>query len=257
MEEIGLLENNEDVQSNSSADNGDIFDNNEVSGAVSTVSNRNQEQLIECNANGGNFDEFDPLLITEADVKIEIGSPILHADSSPIIDNLLMDDHADCPNIESSMQEYIYDDDVVVLIGRDGIPKPITEKKRKYKLLKQENDPMSGDRPFNDVENGRIYEIDETMVLIPKRVVDKILDWNNNEALRDDVSFDSKVCLSLLVCLVSKEDLSNYRITEDVKEFINGRINSIIIPKYAQCKFHTTLFYTYDFFRDSPSAFQK
>lgn len=99
---------------------------------------------------------------------------------------------------------------------------------------------MSGARPFNEIENGRIYEIDDMMVLIPKRVIDKILHWNENEALRKDVAYDKKICQSLLVCLTSKDDLANSRITEDVKEFIKGRKNFSNIVKYSLCKSQST-----------------
>lgn len=142
--------------------------------------------------------------------------------------------------IETSVQEYVYDEDVVVLIGKDGVPKPLAEKKRKYKLVKQENDPMSGERPFNEVENGRIYEIDGLMILIPKRVIDKILHWNENEAMQNDVAYDKKICQSLLVCLTSKDDLANSRITDDVEEFIRGGKHINRIVKYSQCKYQST-----------------
>lgn len=124
---------------------------------------------------------------------------------------------------EESFQEHVYDEDVVILVGKDGIPKPLAGKKRKYKLMKQENDPVSGKIPFNEAENGGIYEIDDMMVLIPKRVIDKILHWNGIEAMQNDSAYDKKICQSLLVCLTSKDDLANSRITKDVKAFIAGK----------------------------------
>lgn len=47
---------------------------------ISVFSDGNREELIACATNEETSNQVDPLIVTENDVKLEIGSPILYAD---------------------------------------------------------------------------------------------------------------------------------------------------------------------------------
>lgn len=59
------------------------------------------------------------------------------------------------------------------------------------------------------------------LIEIPKKVVDKIIEWNQG-ANRNDSEYDKKVCQMLLLSLVSKEGLRKHQVNGDVIQFIKG-----------------------------------
>lgn len=60
---------------------------------------------------------------------------------------------------------------------------------------------------------------------IPQKVVDKIVEWNTGSE-RDDVRFDKKICHSLLLSLVHKDQLSASMVNDDVMTFIKGNLSN-------------------------------
>lgn len=75
---------------------------------------------------------------------------------------------------------------------------------------------------------GRVYEIGKTLVKVPQKVVDKIIEWNIGPE-RDDARYDRKICHSLLLSLVHKDQLRASIVDDDVMEFIKGIIVFVII----------------------------
>lgn len=70
---------------------------------------------------------------------------------------------------------------------------------------------------------GRVYEIGKTLVKVPQKVVDKIIEWNTGPE-RDNLCYDRKICHSLLLSLVHKDLLRKSVVSDDVMEFIKGII---------------------------------
>ncbi|XP_055309118.1 uncharacterized protein LOC129573007 [Sitodiplosis mosellana] len=112
-------------------------------------------------------------------------------------------------------EEIVYEDDVVIMVGRHGLPKPMAA--TEDDMIKRENDQMTGNIPFNETGNGRIYKIGGKLIEIPKKAVEKIIEWNVGPR-RDDTQYDRKVCHSLLLSLVAKEQLQ--AVDAAVMEFI-------------------------------------
>lgn len=69
--------------------------------------------------------------------------------------------------------------------------------------------------------NGRVYKIGKRLIEISKKAVDKIIEWNDGP-MRNDVEHDRKICRSLLLSLVAKDDLCAAKVNDDVKRFIKG-----------------------------------
>lgn len=59
------------------------------------------------------------------------------------------------------------------------------------------------------------------MIEIPKKAVDKIIEWNVGEK-RHDLRYDRKICQSLLLSLIAKEELRQSIVDDKVMEFIKG-----------------------------------
>lgn len=72
-------------------------------------------------------------------------------------------------------------------------------------------------------EGDRIYLIGKDRIRVPKRVIDKIIDWNEKQC--DDISVDKKIFKSLILCLVTPERLAEGHIDKHVKNFIYGEKN--------------------------------
>lgn len=66
-----------------------------------------------------------------------------------------------------------------------------------------------------------MYDIGKTLIKIPQKVVDKIIEWNTGPE-RDDIRYDRKICHSLLLSLVHKDRLRESVVSDDVMEFIKG-----------------------------------
>lgn len=80
---------------------------------------------------------------------------------------------------------------------------------------------------FNPLQKkGRVYKIGAKLIEIPKKAVDKIIEWNTGFK-RDDVRYDKKICHSLLLCLVAKAQLQKAVVEPDVIRFIKGKICTI------------------------------
>lgn len=71
---------------------------------------------------------------------------------------------------------------------------------------------------------GRVYDVGGKLRKIPQKVVDKIIEWNSGPE-RDDVRFDKKICHSLLLSLVHKEQLRDSLVDDDTLEFIKGNFS--------------------------------
>lgn len=132
----------------------------------------NQDENEFSHSEDGN-DESDPLYIDTAQFEIKqehldlIGN---YAGNSDDIDKLLQDESEEAVNSETQIvttengtdvdetgeiegaigeqlvEEKVYDD-VFIIIGKSGIPKP---KGMRFKLVKRENDPFSGNISFDD-----------------------------------------------------------------------------------------------------------
>lgn len=68
---------------------------------------------------------------------------------------------------------------------------------------------------------GRVYKVGNSLIEVPRKVFEKIGEWNQIPK-RNDVTFDKRVCHSLLYSLVSNENLRSRIISDDVMEFIKG-----------------------------------
>lgn len=66
-----------------------------------------------------------------------------------------------------------------------------------------------------------MYKIGNRLIEIPKKAVEKIIEWNEG-AMCNDVEYDRKICRSLLLSLVSKDDLCACKVHDDVLNFIKG-----------------------------------
>ncbi|XP_055312022.1 uncharacterized protein LOC129574267 [Sitodiplosis mosellana] len=131
----------------------------------------------------------------------------IHSVNNAAIDELLDDEP----------EEVICEDDVVMLIGQSGVPLPMAS--TKDELIKRENDPISGNTPFNEKRDGRVYKIGKRYILIPKKAVDKMSEWNTG-LKRDDIRYDKKFCQALLLSLVDKQQLKQSIVDADVMQFI-------------------------------------
>lgn len=60
------------------------------------------------------------------------------------------------------------------------------------------------------------------MIEIPYKVVDKILEWNTDHEKRGNLNLDRKICQSLVMSLVSKDDVRESKISGHAKEFIKA-----------------------------------
>lgn len=79
---------------------------------------------------------------------------------------------------------------------------------------------------------GRVYQIGKTLKRIPQKVVDSIIKWNEGADERNDVRLDRKICHSLLLSLLSKEQLRAYDVSDDAMEFIKGNEIYIFVLIY-------------------------
>lgn len=70
-------------------------------------------------------------------------------------------------------------------------------------------------------KKGRVYKVGK-LIEIPAKVVSKILEWNLDDEKRGDLSYDRKICQSLVMSLVSKNDLLESNINKDVINFIEA-----------------------------------
>lgn len=136
------------------------------------------EDEISHSEDGNDNDESDPLYIDTAQFEIKQEHLDLienHAGNSDDIDQLLQDESTEAVHTETEsvtnengtnvtgidvnetgvtesatseqLVEEMVHDDVFIIIGKSGIPKP---KGMRFKLVKRENDPFSGNIPFDD-----------------------------------------------------------------------------------------------------------
>lgn len=98
------------------------------------------EESIDDNlSNNAEVHTIDPLAI----IKVEVPLYEVHAANNDEINQIL-----------DEAEEIVCDDDVIMSIGKDGIPKPWAA--TDDKIIKRQNDPMSGDIAFN-VTVSRIF----------------------------------------------------------------------------------------------------
>lgn len=82
---------------------------------------------------------------------------------------------------------------------------------------------------------GRIYKVGAKLIVIPKNAVDKIIEWNQGPK-REDIIYDRKICHSLLLSLVCKDQLSAGKIDDEVIKFITCNYFTLISRCYY-CSF--------------------
>lgn len=139
--EVSIASIAENHQDSSNLQNEDNSSGNNVdaNGSIETQSGIDEiETTVDFNIDE-NSNDGDPLLIVASDVEVKYGSIELvsvHAGNSGAIDGLL-----DEPEIVN------YDEDVVILIGQHGLPKP--KQYTNDNLLKREGDEVTGTMPYN------------------------------------------------------------------------------------------------------------
>lgn len=83
--------------------------------------------------------------------------------------------------------------------------------------------------------SGRVYMIGDKLIEIPKKVVEKIIEWNQG-AKRYESEYDKKVCHMLLLSLVSKESLRKREVNESVIQFIKGDFLPSLLHTYFRIR---------------------
>lgn len=73
-----------------------------------------------------------------------------------------------------------------------------------------------------------MYKIGTKLIEIPAKAVTKIIEWNDGTK-RENVNYDRKICHSLLLSLVSKEQLKASVVSDEVMQFIEGDLKFIFI----------------------------
>lgn len=77
-----------------------------------------------------------------------------------------------------------------------------------------------------------MYEVNETLVLIPTDIITKIRGWNTS-MFRNDTNYDMKIVQALLVLCVGSDVIIAGDISEKVLKFVKGK-------KYQNPKMHTS-----------------
>lgn len=93
-------------------------------------------------------------------------------------------------------------------------------------LIKRENDSVSGDIPFNENKNGRIYLIGDGYFEIHKSAIQSFVEWNTNEPEKSSIDFDKRFVKALLLNLLSKDQLNHLTASDEIISFIRGKRNS-------------------------------
>lgn len=65
-------------------------------------------------------------------------------------------------------------------------------------------------------------------IKIPEKAIEKIIEWNDTK--REDWLYDKKICQSLLLSLVSNENLRESFVADEVMEFIRGNVFMSYFP---------------------------
>lgn len=63
---------------------------------------------------------------------------------------------------------------------------------------------------------------DNSLVVIPYKVINKVLEWNTDYEKRGDEQYDRKICQMLLISLASKNDIRESKISKEAIEFIKA-----------------------------------
>lgn len=72
-----------------------------------------------------------------------------------------------------------------------------------------------------------MYKIGSQFIEIPYKVVNKIIEWNE-EPKRKDVIYDRKICHLFVMSLSSKENVCQSKICDEVITFIKGDNRKLI-----------------------------
>ncbi|XP_055308738.1 uncharacterized protein LOC129572728, partial [Sitodiplosis mosellana] len=146
-----------------------------------------------------------------------------NVDVKPVFQEILIErteNDSDLDDILSEEKEVVLDEHVTMLVGPHGIPKPLAT--TTDDLLKRENDGMSGNIPFNERKKGRVYKIGTKKAEIPYKVIDKILEWNEDRDKRNNIDYDRKMCQMLVMSLTPKDDIRTSKISSQVIEFVKA-----------------------------------
>lgn len=140
---------NESVQNASESVDGDNGVNDE--NGYDNLFNIDPEDEI--NGGAGEIEASDPLQINTAQFEIKQEHNELvenHAENDIDIDELLENSQNELAtnSQDETLEEVKVDDDLSIIVGKSGIPKP---KGMRYKLVKREKDPFSGSIPYDDI----------------------------------------------------------------------------------------------------------
>lgn len=72
--------------------------------------------------------------------------------------------------------------------------------------------------------NGRIYKVGTRLIEIHANVINKLCSWNTNKSECEDVDKDVSFGLALLLSLVNPDEMFEGCISEEVMDFILGKI---------------------------------
>ncbi|XP_031630860.1 uncharacterized protein LOC116345565 [Contarinia nasturtii] len=174
------------------------------SGGSSQFDN-NIENLADATMSNGNNQQSDLLF---GSIK-GMGVPYIarHTQNNDAINELL----------ENTVENRI-DDDVSIMIGAAGVPKPMFM--TSDELVKRENDILSGNKPYNEIDGGdRIYLVGGIRISIPLRVINAFKSWVDSPDA-DNLHFDEIFVHTLLLTMVTAADLVASEISDPVLSFI-------------------------------------
>ncbi|XP_055308998.1 uncharacterized protein LOC129572908 [Sitodiplosis mosellana] len=112
-----------------------------------------------------------------------------------------------------------YDNEITFTYNRKtGYGKPF--KANEKGLIKHEKDVVSGGIPFGSLKEGRVYMLGEKQIIVPAKVIDTFLQWNTEKP--DQVEYDERQTIALLLVCVTPGDLAQHKVSNDVIAFLKG-----------------------------------
>lgn len=250
MMEMSLTDSNE--RNTTSSLNDESIDDTQINVAVSptneTVAGNQSDAAV------GNINAIDPIKC-EPCLLLEPVSRNINE-----LEDLLTGDIVD-----------VYDDDVVITIGKKGFGKPIQI--TIDGLIKHENDIVSGDVAFSDIQVslyfalirsfccllsvftmqdlqgtiiGRCYKLGKDKFAVPQKFIDTVKEWNKHPDMQNAL-IDKRVVWAILLMCADTPDVIAHNIKDEVKVFINGIKSylAIIFPVFHSfdlCIFQCLIF---------------
>lgn len=84
---------------------------------------------------------------------------------------------------------------------------------------------------------GRIYKVGDVLIEISSKVIEKLLEWNM-QPYKTIEFYDSKFVSALLLVCVGVENLSQCKISEEIKKFIKGAYINVALFVQKLIFFH-------------------